>query len=415
MYNNGNSSKNVTGASVVDGTLENADYADNAISGDKIDGGTISGSVTLVTPDIGTPSAGTLTNCSGTASSLTAGNVTTNANLTGVVTSSGNATAIADNAISGDKIDAGIISNLQSTGIDDRLSTGTVVYTKDSNAVGIGVTPKTWHTAYRALQFGTTGAIGAESGDAFSFIGANAYINASGAWSRTTADFAALHTMANGTHSFRVAGTSTADSAISWTEAMSIDNSGNVLIGTTTAGGKLTSTSTSNGTFGSASVGTDYAKSSRVTSGAGYADFFYTGTGSTYAGYIYANGGTTTYATTSDYRLKENVVPMTGSIDRLKDLKPSKFNFIGEDKTVDGFLAHEAQSVVPECVHGTKDAMHPEVLYTSDDELPEGVNIGDVKEASAPDYQGIDQSKLVPLLVASLQEAIARIEILENV
>jgi hypothetical protein len=143
MYNNGNSSKNVTGASVVDGTLENADYADNAISGDKIDGGTISGSVTLVTPDIGTPSAGTLTNCSGTASSLTAGNVTTNANLTGVVTSSGNATAIADNAISGDKIDAGVISNFQSTGIDDRASTSNKVTLTDSG-VGIGTTPNSY-------------------------------------------------------------------------------------------------------------------------------------------------------------------------------------------------------------------------------------------------------------------------------
>ena len=153
MYNNGNSSKNVTGASVVDGTLENADFADNTISGDKIDGGTISGSVTLVTPDIGTPSAGTLTNCSGTASSLTSGNVTTNANLTGVVTSSGNATAIADNAISGDKIDAGIISNFQSTGIDDRLPTGKVLTLKDK-AAGIGVTPNAWSASYTALDMG---------------------------------------------------------------------------------------------------------------------------------------------------------------------------------------------------------------------------------------------------------------------
>jgi hypothetical protein len=137
MYNSGNSSKNVTGASVVDGTLENADFADNTISGDKIDGGTISGSVTLVTPDIGTPSAGVLTNCSGTASSLTTGNVTTNANLTGVVTSSGNATAIADNAISGDKIDAGVISNFQSTGIDDRLPTAKILTLKTT---GVDVT-----------------------------------------------------------------------------------------------------------------------------------------------------------------------------------------------------------------------------------------------------------------------------------
>jgi len=131
-------------------------------------------------------------------------------------------------------------------------------------------------------------------------------------------------------------------------------------------------------------------------------------------GSITISGSTTAYNTSSDYRLKENIVPMTGSIDRLKNLNPSKFNFIGTSNVVDGFLAHEAGEVVPEAIYGTKDAMTAEVLYTAEDELPEGMNIGDVKEASAPDYQGIDQSKLVPLLVSALQEAIARIEVLEN-
>jgi hypothetical protein len=110
-------------------------------------------------------------------------------------------------------------------------------------------------------------------------------------------------------------------------------------------------------------------------------------------GSIVWNSSATSYNTSSDYRLKENVVPMTGSIDRLKALKPSRFNFIADaNTTVDGFLAHEAQEVVPEAITGTKDAI--------DDE-------------GNPDMQGIDQSKLVPLLVASLQEAIARIEVLE--
>jgi hypothetical protein len=106
---------------------------------------------------------------------------------------------------------------------------------------------------------------------------------------------------------------------------------------------------------------------------------------------------------------------MSGSIDRLKALKPSKFNFIADaDKTVDGFLGHEAQAVVPESVTGTKDAMTEVVLYDEEDVLPEGKSIGDVKTASVPDMQGIDQSKLVPLLVGALQEAIARIETLES-
>jgi len=111
-------------------------------------------------------------------------------------------------------------------------------------------------------------------------------------------------------------------------------------------------------------------------------------------GGVYVSGSSTTYATSSDYRLKENVVEITGATDRLKQLKPSRFNFIADPNvTVDGFLAHEVQSVVPEAITGT----HNEV----DDD-------------GNPVYQGIDQSKLVPLLVATIKELEARITALEN-
>ena len=101
----------------------------------------------------------------------------------------------------------------------------------------------------------------------------------------------------------------------------------------------------------------------------------------------------TTYATSSDYRIKENVVDMTGAVDRVKQLKPSRFNFTANpSKVVDGFLAHEAQKVVPESVTGVKDA-----LYSNGDPL----------------LQGIDQSKIVPLLTGAIKELIARIEELE--
>ena len=102
---------------------------------------------------------------------------------------------------------------------------------------------------------------------------------------------------------------------------------------------------------------------------------------------------TTAYNTSSDYRLKENVTPVSDGITRLQQLKPSRFNFIAAPgHTVDGFLAHEAQVVVPECVTGIKD---------------------EVDADGNPQYQGIDQSKLVPLLTAALQEAIGEIESLK--
>lgn len=102
----------------------------------------------------------------------------------------------------------------------------------------------------------------------------------------------------------------------------------------------------------------------------------------------------TTYATTSDYRLKTNVVNLTGAIARVKLLQPKRFNFISDpDQTVDGFIAHEAQTVVPEAVTGT---------------------LREVDEDGNPVMQCIDQSKLVPLLTAALQEAVGTIESLEQ-
>jgi len=128
--------------------------------------------------------------------------------------------------------------------------------------------------------------------------------------------------------------------------------------------------------------------------------FIYNGNG---VGNVYSDGSTTVYNTGSDYRLKENVVAISDGITRLKALKPSRFNFKRDSsKTVDGFLAHEVSSIVPEAISGTKDEV------ATEDNEEQGVKKGD------PIYQGIDQSKLVPLLTAALQEAIAKIEVLET-
>ena len=139
----------------------------------------------------------------------------------------------------------------------------------------------------------------------------------------------------------------------------------------------------------------------------------------TQVGSIYTSSSATTYATSSDYRLKENVDYTWDATTRLKQLKPARFNFIVDDTNtlVDGFIAHEVSSVVPEAITGTKDAMTTEILYTADDVETQGdsptKSVGDVKEASKPDHQGIDQSKLVPLLVKTIQELEARITALE--
>jgi len=188
----------------------------------------------------------------------------------------------------------------------------------------------------------------------------------------------------------RITFSTTPDQTDSPVERMRIDNNGSVIVGT---GGGDVPNGTARGGSGFINE-TDNRKTlylATTTSAAGLARF-YNSNGQ--VGTITVSGSATAFNTSSDYRLKENVVDIADGITRVKQLSPKRFNFIVDaDTTVDGFLAHEAQTIVPEAVTGT----HNEV----DD------------DGNAV-MQGIDQSKLVPLLTAALQEAIAKIETLEQ-
>jgi len=122
-----------------------------------------------------------------------------------------------------------------------------------------------------------------------------------------------------------------------------------------------------------------------------YALFNYNGSVNT--GSITTDTVNTSYNTTSDYRLKENVRPIDGALDRLQQLNPVKFSWKQAPSIEsEGFIAHELQEVVSAAVTGQKDA----------------------EKDGQPEYQGVDLSKLVPLLVSAVQELSARVAALEN-
>ena len=160
------------------------------------------------------------------------------------------------------------------------------------------------------------------------------------------------------------------------------DSSGNLLVGRTSAGVYAARISAN-------VVGGNFSFLSTCDS---------TGTGVSHVGFanpnglvgqIVTNASSTSYITSSDYRLKEDVQPVADAITRLNQLKPVNFAWKSDGSRCDGFLAHELQEVIPEAATGTKD---------------------EVDEEGNPKYQGIDQSKIVPLLTAALQEAVAKIE-----
>ena len=275
--------------------------------------------------------------------------------------------------------------------------------------VGIGAVPSAWRTAYadKALDLGTHSALYDQFGGS-TFLVNNFYRSSNGDFKyKTTAGVTAI-TLDAGSVGFLTGPSGTAGATATLTNRMTLGASGNFIVG--------------NG--GAWAAGADVCMIeasglidiSRNDTGAQNAIAFYNPNGG--VGQIRVSGSSVAYQQSSDYRLKDNVVKLTGATERLKQLNPSRFNFIADaDTTVDGFLAHEVQAVVPEAIGGEKDAMKDEEYEVTPAVLDNDGNVTTqavTGTRSVPDYQGIDQSKLVPLLVATIQELEARLTALEN-
>jgi hypothetical protein len=221
---------------------------------------------------------------------------------------------------------------------------------------------------------------------------------------------------------------------------------GKAAVGLNTAGLQIDA----NGVIESTRAGNRSVVVNRITNTDNDGDMVSFRYNNTEIGSVSTDGSNAAYNTESDYRLKENIVDLTGAVTRVKSLQPRRFNFKAfPDVTKDGFIAHEASTVVPEAVNGTKDGTEnlsnvvvdadgnvlaedrTEAAWTSGKEptlvskaTDEEVAVyGDPAYAAdtvwhetltVPKYQGIDQAKLVPLLTAAIQELTARIEVLES-
>ena len=124
---------------------------------------------------------------------------------------------------------------------------------------------------------------------------------------------------------------------------------------------------------------------------------------------------TTSFNENSDYRLKENIVNITGALAKINQLRPVNFNFIGKSVKLDGFIAHEVQAVVPYAVHGDKDGLQTvkDGDETSDGSLADEERVAALPTKQVPKYQQLDKSKLIGLLTAAVQELSAKNDALE--
>ena len=279
-----------------------------------------------------------------------------------------------------------------------------------SGNVGIGVTSEAWNANYTALRLGTrTALFNTTAGNAETTVLSNNYVNSSSEQHIQTGP-ASFYQQYNGTHAFQVIPSAAAGAAVSITNAMTIKNNTNISIPSNTHAVVGVEEALNINCFRDGS-GNDFGLFLNGNNSAGtHTSIRFHNNIHGLCGSITNGINSTAYNTSSDYRLKTDVQPMTGATARLMQLKPCNFEWISSGERVDGFLAHELGGVIPAAATGTKDAMRDEEYEVTAATDTEAAVTG---TRSVPDMQGIDQSKLVPLLTATIQELIARIEALE--
>jgi hypothetical protein len=250
-----------------------------------------------------------------------------------------------------------------------------------SGNLGLGVTPSAWDTVTPAIQLANGASFYSFSNGAY--VGANLYY--SGGYKYIAAAAASYYQQAGGVHYWQISNnTPAANGTATFTQAMTLDASGNLLVGTTT-----TPTTNVKGV-----ALQSFSDQGRLAIGAtvSTADLAYFYSSTALAGAITVSGSTCSYTSFSDYRLKNTIAPMTGALAKVALLKPCTYKWNADGSDGEGFIAHELAEVVPQCVTGEKDAVDAE---------------------GKPVYQGIDTSFLVATLTAAIQELKAEVDSLK--
>ena len=285
-----------------------------------------------------------------------------------------------------------------SNGSNDRLILDT------SGTLGLAVTPSAWGSEHAAFQLGFSGAIQSyKAGTTAEYLSviSNAY-NDNANWRYIRDGAATRYELFEGAHRWFSSASGTAGNAITFTQAMTLDSSGNLQVGTTSAGfgGILTPKVNVDATGGNG-IAVKISQNdgpfavalwNSAASGTRRLVGFYSNSSITGVGSITSDGSSTAYNTSSDYRLKHDIAPMTGALAKVQALKPVTYKWNADGSAGEGFIAHELAEVCPQAVTGSKDA---------------------VDEDGNPVYQGIDTSFLVATLTAAIQEQQAMIQQLQ--
>ena len=250
-----------------------------------------------------------------------------------------------------------------------------------SGNLGLGVTPSAWDANFKAFQLGYPNFIAGNNGGLRLDMGVNAYFNGSYLYA-VTGSAATRYQQASGAHSWYTAPSGTAGNPITFTQAMTLDANGNLLVGQTATGLANSNSFALNPSGGAYQI---YNHASGVSSGTAYAQFGYNATA---IGSITQSGTTAVlYNTTSDQRLKENIqdaAPASALIDAIQ-VRQFDWKSDGSHQRY-GMVAQELYTVAPEAVHAPADP----------DEM-----------------MAVDYSKLVPMLVKEIQSLRARVAALE--